>query len=131
MPGRKPGKATCDSTCHGDLCCDSLEKGQNILKCEGECGCVVHRYCAGVTKCHFESLDKGHSRPFACQWCSMKTSKLDSNAVIEQLQSEIVSLKSELAATKIALAEQREQIASASSTTSYAAAVAIQPSGRR
>ena len=117
MPGRKTDKNTCE------LCCDTLEKGQDILKCDGECGCVVHRYCAGVTKRHYESLGKGH-KPFVCQWCSMMTSK----AVIEQLQSEVALLQSELVATKAELAKQSEQaaLASASSPTSYAAAAASQ-----
>ena len=48
-----------------DLCCESLEKGQDILQCEGDCGCLVHRYCAGVTKRHFDELSKGSkSKPF-------------------------------------------------------------------
>ena len=124
MPGRKTEKSTCE------LCYDTLEKGQDILKCNGECGCVVHRYCAGVTKRHYESLGKGH-KPFVCQWCSMLTSK----AVIEQLQSEVAVLQTELAAAKVALAKQNEQaaLASASSPASYAAAAASQVSdqGRR
>ena len=106
MPPRKSAeKATCE------LCCDALEKGQDTLKCEGECGCVVHHYCAGVTKRHFDSLNKDR-KPFVCQWCSMKMSR----SVIEQLQAEIISwkaevasLKSDLTATKEALAKQREQ----------------------
>lgn len=85
MPG-KTKKSTCD------LCCDSIDKGQECLKCEGDCGCTVHRYCAGVTKRHFEELSKG-STPFVCQWCALKTT----HAVIQQLQSEVASLKLELA----------------------------------
>ena len=115
MPPRKSAKPACE------LCCDTLEKGQDILKCEGECGCVVHRYCAGVTKRHFESLDKGQN-PFVCQWCSMKMSR----TIIEQLQSEVASLQSELATAKEALAKQDEQMARASPPISYAL-VASQP----
>ena len=47
------------------LCCDTLKKGQDVLKCEGSCGCNVHRYCAGVTKLYFDELVKG-SIPFVC-----------------------------------------------------------------
>ena len=118
MPRGKTEKASCD------LCCDALEKGQDVLKCEGECGCIVHRYCAGVTKRHFDSLGKGHL-PFICQWCSLKTFK----TVFEQLQSEIASLQSELAATKEALTEQSKQAARISSPDSYAAVVS-QPSNQ-
>ena len=53
-----------------DLCCDILEKGQDILKCGGSCGCNVHRYCAGLTKPYFEELVKG-STPFVCQYCAL------------------------------------------------------------
>ena len=74
MPGKKSEKDVCE------LCYDTLEKGQDILKCEGECGCSMHRYCAGVTKRHFESL-KDHN-PFVCQWCFSKLSR----AIIENLK---------------------------------------------
>ena len=76
MPGRSTKKLACD------LCCDSFEKGHEILKCEGDCGCTVHRYCAGVTKKHYEELAKGNS-PYVCEWCTLKTT----HAVIQQLQS--------------------------------------------
>ena len=84
-----PKKPTCD------LCCVSLDKGQEILKCEGDCGCNVHRYCAGVTKRHFDELLKS-STPYVCEWCTSKTT----NAIIQQLQSEVASLKRELAEAK-------------------------------
>ena len=71
-----------------DLCSDSLGKGQDILSCEGGCNCTVHRYCAGVTTSHFQAL----TSPFVCQWCMLKTA----NAMIQQLQSEVASVKSEL-----------------------------------
>ena len=117
MPGRKPAaeKPMCE------LCCDAIEKGQDTLQCEGECHCVVHRYCAGVTKRHFESLKKGHS-PFVCQWCYMKVSR----AMTEKLQSQVASLQSELAATKEIVAKQSEQTAHMFSSASYAS-VASQP----
>ena len=122
MPTRKaPEKASCE------LCCDTLEKGQDVLKCKEECGCVVHRYCAGATKRHFESLPgKGH-KPFICQWCSLKTSK----AVIEQLQSEVASLRSELATTKEKLAKQSERTARTSSPISYATVASQLPNQGR
>lgn len=74
-----------------DLCSDTLGKGQDILTCEGTCSCTVHRYCAGVTTGHFQALNAS-STPFVCQWCMLKTA----NAMIQQLQSEVASLKSEL-----------------------------------
>ena len=111
MPGRNNKKVSCD------LCCDTIERGQDVLKCEGDCGCTVHRYCAGVTKGHFERLNKGPS-PFVCQWCSLKTT----NAVIHQLQAELAATKLELTNTKSLLEQhQRESVSSAAS---YAAAAA-------
>ena len=85
------------------LCCDTLKKGQDVLKCEGSCGCNVHRYCAGVTKLYFDELVKG-SIPFVCQYCALKVYK----AIVQQLQDEVASLKLELAETK-SLCERRSQ----------------------
>ena len=82
-----------------------------------ETGCVVHRYCAGVTKTHYDALVK-NSTPFVCQFCSLKTT----NAVIRQLQTEIESLKTEVAALK-ELSMSRTDAPSATST-SYAAVTA-------
>ena len=68
------------------LCCDTLEKGQDILKCEGSCGCNIHRYCAGVTELYFDELVKG-SIPFVCQYCALN----DYNTIIQQVQDEVFS----------------------------------------
>ena len=83
----------------------SSRQDQDVLKCEGECGCTVHRYCAGVTKRQYASFNDGLNSPFICQWCSMKTA----GATIQQLQSQVASLQAELAKTKEELAKQREQ----------------------
>ena len=115
MPGRGSRKVACD------LCCDSLEKGQDILKCEGDCGCSVHRYCAGVTTKHYEELTK-NSSPYICQWCTLKTT----HAIIQQLQSEVASLKLELAEAK-AQATQRSNACPPLPTTTYATAAALPP----
>ena len=81
-----------------ELCCDAIEKDHDTLQCKGECGSTVHRYCAGVMKRQFEELSKG-GLPFVCQWCSLKSV----TATIQQLKSEVESLKIELATTKTAL----------------------------
>ena len=86
-----------------DLCTDTLEKGQDILNCEGDCNCTVHRYCAGVTAGHFLALAKSSS-PFICQWCMLKTT----NAVIKQLQSDVASLKNDLASVRAELSKKDE-----------------------
>ena len=118
MPrGKKP---TCD------LCCDTLDKGQDILKCEGDCGCTVHRYCAGVTKRRYEELMKstGGTDHYVCEWCSLKTTR----AIIQQLQCEVANLKQELAEAKALAAQQATspELETAPSTRNitYAAAAA-------
>ena len=96
MPrGKKP---TCD------LCCDTLDKGQDIPKCEGDCGCTVHSYCAGVTKRRYEELMKstGGTGPYICEWCSLKTT----HTIIQQIQCEVASLKQELAEAKALAAQE-------------------------
>ena len=105
-----------------DLCCDSLEKSQEILKCEGDCGCTVHRYCAGVTKRHYEDLTKG-STPFVCQWCNLKLAR----TTIQQLQSEVASLKLELVEAKAAATTSKLQSSDSLATRSYASAAAQPP----
>ena len=52
MPRKIVPKQTCE------LCCIAIEKDQDSLQCKGECSCIVHRYCAGVTKCHYEEMNK-------------------------------------------------------------------------
>ena len=99
-----------------DLCLDSIEKGHDVLKCEGACGTTVHRYCAGITKSHFDELNKSSS-PYVCHLCVMKTT----NAVIQQLQAEVAALKvtnnvvqqlrAEVAALKIDLADAKSLLA--------------------
>ena len=118
MPAGKGKKPTCE------LCCDSLEKHQETLICEGDCGCHVHRYCAGVTKRYYEELTNG-SAPFICQWCRMKTSL----AIIQQLQSEVASLKAELVEAKETIIKQGKELELIPKTEkTYASAAAQQPS---
>ena len=45
MPPKSKAKSV-SAEC--DLCCQQFEKDNERLKCEGACGAVVHRYCAGV-----------------------------------------------------------------------------------
>ena len=99
MPkSKKSEKSTCD------LCSDSLTKGQDILNCEGDCNCTVHRYCAGVTSSQFQTLSTS-STPFVCQWCMLKTT----NAVIKQLQSEVASLKCDLVSVRAEVSKKDEE----------------------
>ena len=55
MPGRSTKKPTC---------CDFLEKGHEVLQCQGDCGCTVHqRYCDKETE-----LKKGSSAFLSCSF---------------------------------------------------------------
>jgi hypothetical protein len=111
MPKKKP---SCE------LCCDVIEKDQDWLQCKGECGSIVHRYCAGVTKRQFDELSKG-SLPFVCQWCSLKSA----SSTIQKLQSEVEALKTELATTKSTLTKlQNDYLQIPSQTQSYASVAA-------
>ena len=126
MPKRLKATATCD------LCYDSLEKGQDIRQCEGDCGCTVHRYCAGVTKKQFEDLRKG-PKPFVCQWCSLATA----NAVIQQLQADNDALKLELCEAKRLLTERpaesqsRDGSVPTHASPNYASAVKSRSKGQQ
>ena len=107
-----------------DLCSQPLAKGQDILNCEGGCSATIHRYCAGVTSSHFETLTKGSAAPFVCQWCALK----NANAVIQQLQADVASLKSDLATLRAQTA--RKDTAEVASLKSELAAVNAQLSKR-
>jgi hypothetical protein len=78
------------------------------------------RWC---DKGHFEKLSKS-STPYVCEWCSLKTTQ----SIIQQLQSEIVSLKLELAEAKALAVRPCTMPQTASST--YAAAASVSPSAR-
>ena len=123
MPKGKAKKPVSQAkTC--DLCCDTLEDGQDILLCEGGCNSDVHRYCAGVTKSHYTEL--ASATPFICQFCTLNTYK----AIIQQLQTEVEGLKSELASVKTLLKQQQGQTQARHDSKSYAAA-ASQSRGER
>ena len=84
MPKKtKSPKSTCD------LCCDNIESDQ--LACEGGCGRIVHRYCAGVTTKHY-----AFTRPWLITYNN-------------QLQLQVDTLRDELDVTKMTL-KQKERI---------------------
>ena len=115
MPkGRAKKPVSQAKTC--DLCCDTLEDGQDILLCEGGCNSNVHCYCAGVTKSLYAELAR--TTLFICQFCTLKKYK----AIVQQLQTEVEGLKSELASVKTLLKQQHGQIQARHDAKSYAAA---------
>ena len=92
MPPKSKAKSV-SAEC--DLCCQQFEKDNEKLKCEGACGAVAHRYCAGVIRAHFDKIHKGQAT-FVCQYCELSLSK----AVHQQLQSELQALKEQLTEVK-------------------------------
>ena len=75
-----------------------------------------------MTKRHYEDLTKG-STPFVCQWCNLKLAR----ATIQQLQSEVASLKLELAEAKAAATTSKLQSSDSLAIHSYASAAAQPP----
>lgn len=74
---KNAGKSKDNEKLECDLCCMWLAreiKDQDCLKCEGACGCVVHRHCAGVTKTLFEKINHGDVA-FVCQYCELNLAK--------------------------------------------------------
>ena len=98
MPKKtKSPKSTCE------LCCDNIESDQDQLACEGGCGCIVHRYCAGVTTKHYAELTAS-STPFVCFYCFLNLFK----TMVNQLQLQVDTLRGELDVTKTTL-KQKER----------------------
>ena len=117
MPKKpKSPKSTCD------LCCDNIESDHDQLACEGGCGCIVHRYCAGVTTKHYAELTTS-STPFVYFYCSLNLFK----TVVNQLQLQVDTLRGELDATKTTLkqkAANTEACACGPSPAAYATVAA-------
>ena len=81
MPRKIVPKQTCE------LCCIAIEKDQDSLQCKGECSCVVHRYCAGVTKCHYEEMNKESTQFVYIIYALYYTKKKKKNSSLPSLQS--------------------------------------------
>ena len=63
---------------------------EQALHCNGMCKGWIHRYCAGVSIAHFESLGtESSAKSFMCTMCMQRDHE-------EQLRSEVVSLRREL-----------------------------------
>ena len=54
-----------------DLCCNSLDKDQEVPKREGDCKCTVHHYSTGAKNGNSKSLRA--ICPLIYQWCSLLT----------------------------------------------------------
>ena len=75
-----------------NLCLGPFKASEEVLLCEGSCGQFMYRYCAGITKKHYELLSR-KSLPFVCLVCTQQLHK----AEVQSLKAELEALKSELA----------------------------------
>ena len=76
------------------LCCQPIvERKDDALLCEGEesCNKWMHRYCAGVSVKHYESLGES-PLPFNCSICTQRKQAI----VINELKSTIAVLRAEI-----------------------------------
>ena len=73
---------------------DIIDGKEEALLCEGDGNCNkwMHRYCAGVSSIHYESL-KSSPLPFNCSLCVPRTQA----ALIEELKAKITALTAEVA----------------------------------
>lgn len=74
-----------------DLCDGPFKATEQVLHCEGSCDKFFHRYCAGISKGHYQDLLTS-STPFVCLVCTQQLYK----AELSNLHSEIAALKQEL-----------------------------------
>ncbi len=95
-PKRGAGKGT-KTKC--DLCLAVIaEDKEDALQCEGTCQLWFHRYCAGVSQCHFKSLVSDDSH-YMCLHCSQNCH----HDTVSELQSEVAALRTEVAELRAAL----------------------------
>ena len=90
MPKGK-GSASKKTQPECDLCGETIcPTSQDSLQCD-VCQSYMHRYCAGITRSHYHELCS-KSTPFVCMVCIQRSQR----AIIQQLQDEVTSLRSEL-----------------------------------
>ena len=81
------------------MCEQNIVDGKDqALFCEGVCQRWLHRYCAGVSVPHFESVSAS-SEPFYCIGCFQATHSAELTSLketISSMQTEIAELKENL-----------------------------------
>ena len=95
--------STSDEVC--SLCCRAIVDGKDdALLCEGvqSCNRWMHRYCAGVSVEHYESLDQS-PLPFNCSLCVQRKQA----AITDELKSTIAALTAEVAELRSAVSVQQ------------------------
>lgn len=73
-----------------DLCDGPFKGTEEVLHCKGNCRKHMHKYCAGVSKCHPLQLTK-NSTPFVCLICTQQLHEVQ----VQILQNDIAALKAE------------------------------------
>ena len=82
-----------------DLCLATIvDDKEDALQCEGTCQLWFHRYCAGVSQSLFKSL-ANDDKPFVCLHCSQERH----HVTVNELQSEVVALRAEVAELRAVL----------------------------
>ena len=95
-PTRKGCSAKEQPVC--DLCAGPFKEGEENLQCEWGCQKHMHRYCAGLTRSHYQQLS-ADSTPFVCLVCTQRLHK----ATVYSLKSEVAGFKSEITELKALL----------------------------
>lgn len=105
MGKNKPRTTTTAATAASNeecaLCCNAIVEGEEeALLCEGDGSCNkwMHRYCAGVSASHYESLVKS-PLPFNCSLCVQQKQA----AMIDEMKSTIAALTAEVRELRTAL----------------------------
>ena len=60
----------------GQQSSQSCPESEEVLRCEGTCRQLMHRYCAGVTRQHYHQLSSS-SEPFVCLFCTKQSLKAE------------------------------------------------------
>ena len=84
-----------------DGCSAAISSENDALKCS-VCSVQLHRYCAGIPQCHYQSI----ATSFVCIACSLTASK--SVRVVAELRNEISALKAEVTELRSALVEEKK-----------------------
>ena len=99
---RTSASASVSASPHTQLCdgCSAAISSENdALKCS-VCSVQLHRYCAGIPQCHYQSI----ATSFVCIACSLTASK----SVVAELRNEISALKAEVTELRSALVEEKK-----------------------
>lgn len=120
---KKSGSADADDHSKGQetcaLCAECIIESQDALFCEGNCQQWIHRYCAGVSKKHYDGLGDS-SPPFLCYACYVEAQR----KLVGNLEAAISTLTAEIVELRKAVSERMESTDDSKSSTESWATVA-------